>query len=192
MNYDVVFDGTIINGFSTEQVKSNLSKALKVEAQKLEHLFSGEKVVLKQNVDENKAQRIVKQLSSLGAKAEIKAVLEGLDFKIEDIVKETNNSDSPPSLKVSSNTTTRPEVPLSDTQSPDNISEKSSKLRILFSLLCSPKFLLSVLLMIVGVIGLAIFFPWPDGVFRRGFFAAIIAVLIGYKYFRVEVNYFAA
>ena len=49
-NYDVIFSGLIADNASIEQVKTNLSRILKLSDKQLEMLFSSRSVTIKKNV----------------------------------------------------------------------------------------------------------------------------------------------
>ena len=65
--YNVVFSGQIIPGWDLDEVKSNLTKLLKANEEKIFKLFSGGRFVIKKNVDHQTAIKINNVLKDAGA-----------------------------------------------------------------------------------------------------------------------------
>ncbi|KTC37837.1 hypothetical protein AO269_14230 [Pseudomonas putida] len=55
--YEIVFSGECVPGASLDQVKSNLATLFKADAQRIELLFSGRRLVLKNNLDAQAAEK---------------------------------------------------------------------------------------------------------------------------------------
>ena len=69
--FAVVFKGEVVEGADPAQVRANLAKLFKADAQRIEALFSGKTVVVKKGVDEDTAQHYIAVLSKAGAVAAI-------------------------------------------------------------------------------------------------------------------------
>ena len=65
-NYNLVFDGTISDGYQVEDVKKNLATLLKANATQIEGLFSKNEVVLKQGLDYDSVIKYQKVLQKAG------------------------------------------------------------------------------------------------------------------------------
>jgi len=70
--YEVAFSGQIAEGADLVQVKSKVGQMFKADAAKLEHLFSGKRVVIKKNIDQQTAMKYQTALNNAGALCEIK------------------------------------------------------------------------------------------------------------------------
>lgn len=66
--YQLVFEGETLDGFDADQVRQQIGEHLKLDDARLEHLFSGRRVVLKRGVDEERAHRHKRQFAHLGGR----------------------------------------------------------------------------------------------------------------------------
>jgi hypothetical protein len=64
--YQLVFDGTISDGYQVEDVKKNLAALLKANATQIERLFSKQEVVLKKGMDYDSVIQYQKALQKAG------------------------------------------------------------------------------------------------------------------------------
>ncbi|MGI9286234.1 MAG: hypothetical protein ACR2P1_12670 [Pseudomonadales bacterium] len=71
--HTIYFDGNIADGFSIGQVKKNLAKLFKSDAERIGELFSGERVALKKNIDLATAKKYHAVLLNAGALVTIDA-----------------------------------------------------------------------------------------------------------------------
>lgn len=71
--HTIYFDGNIADGFSIGQVKKNLAKLFKSDAERIGQLFSGERVALKKNIDLATAKKYHAVLQNAGALVTIDA-----------------------------------------------------------------------------------------------------------------------
>ncbi len=71
--HTVYFEGSIVDGFSIGQVKKNLVKLFKSDAERIGQLFSGERVVLKKDIDLATAKKYHSVLLNAGALVTIAA-----------------------------------------------------------------------------------------------------------------------
>jgi len=69
--FDVIFRGDIVLGHALDQVKSRLQKLFKVDAQKIDALFTGRPVILKRNLDPATAEKYRKVLQQAGAQVRL-------------------------------------------------------------------------------------------------------------------------
>lgn len=89
--YNLIFQGKIIDGASLDEVKNNISRLFKTDAAKTDVLFSGKAIVIKKNLNTESAKKYLAIIKKAGAV--VKAV------KIETIEKSP-----PPSPESSSET----------------------------------------------------------------------------------------
>lgn len=72
--YEIVFSGQLIPGAQVERVKANLAKLFQADAQRIALLFSGRRLVLKNNLDQAGAEKYRSTLERAGARAEVVAM----------------------------------------------------------------------------------------------------------------------
>jgi tetratricopeptide (TPR) repeat protein len=70
--YQIGFRGEIAARQKPENVKKRMSKLFKIGAEKVEHLFSGQPVVIKKNIDKARAMKYQKAIEQAGAICYIK------------------------------------------------------------------------------------------------------------------------
>lgn len=75
--YNIVFRGELVSGADPAVVRQNLAKAFRMDADKVEKLFSGKPVVLKKNADKATAMKFRAVMKKAGAQCEMKPVDEG-------------------------------------------------------------------------------------------------------------------
>ena len=74
-SYNVVFSGGIVEGFEVEAVSAALKKAFGISDEaKIKQLFSGNRVVLKKDLDRGAAWRFKEKLGDMGILAELELV----------------------------------------------------------------------------------------------------------------------
>ena len=71
--FAVVFSGQIVDGADAAQVRKNLANLFNVEVKKVEAMFSGKPVLIKNNLDEAKARGYQTALAKAGAVVELAA-----------------------------------------------------------------------------------------------------------------------
>lgn len=71
--YQLVFQGELREGFLAEDVHQALGDQLKLDAARLARLFSGRRIVLKRDVDEERAHRYIRQFAQMGAVLHLEA-----------------------------------------------------------------------------------------------------------------------
>ena len=69
--YAVAFSGKLVEAADGTKVRANLAQLFKLDATKVEHLFSGKRVVIKKGVDQQTAEKYKLALHKAGAVAEI-------------------------------------------------------------------------------------------------------------------------
>ncbi len=72
--YEIVFSGELVPGASVEQVRSNLARLFQADAQRIELLFSGRRLVLKHNLDAAAAEKYRATIERAGAVVEVVAM----------------------------------------------------------------------------------------------------------------------
>jgi hypothetical protein len=68
--YEIVFTGQLVPGAQRERVEANLATLFQADAQRIELLFSGRRLVLKNNLDEAAAEKYRSTLERAGALVE--------------------------------------------------------------------------------------------------------------------------
>jgi len=77
--FEVAFSGQIQDTADLEQVKAKVGAMFKADANKLAHLFSGKRMVIKKNIDQATADKYKAALHNAGAICEIKSLSEVLE-----------------------------------------------------------------------------------------------------------------
>jgi len=65
--YNLIFQGKIIDGASLDEVKSNIARLFKADAEKTATLFSGKTIVIKKNLDSESTKKYLAILKKAGA-----------------------------------------------------------------------------------------------------------------------------
>ncbi len=93
--YDLVFRGKIHGDISLEHAKENLGRLLKIDAQKVEALFSGKPFVIKKSLDASVAEKYIGHLKREGLNCELvpieTATLEIDSLSLVPMVGDTSN-----------------------------------------------------------------------------------------------------
>ncbi|KAF1054096.1 MAG: hypothetical protein GAK43_01083 [Stenotrophomonas maltophilia] len=79
--FEIVFSGQVLPGAAVETVKANLARLFQADEQRIALLFSGRRLVLKNNLDEAAAEKYRTALERAGAQVE----LVDMDAEIEEI-----------------------------------------------------------------------------------------------------------
>lgn len=69
--YEIVFFGQLVPGAQVDRVKANLTKLFQADAQRIATLFSGRRLVLKNNLDQASAEKYRAALERAGAHADM-------------------------------------------------------------------------------------------------------------------------
>ncbi|MCK5884994.1 MAG: hypothetical protein KAG70_00665 [Alcanivorax sp.] len=72
--FHIVFTGQLVKGSDLATVKANLGKIFKMDAARVEKLFSGQPVVLKKDADQATAMKFRAVLKQAGAECELRPV----------------------------------------------------------------------------------------------------------------------
>lgn len=72
--YEIVFAGELVPGAEADLVKANLAKLFQADAQRIALLFSGRRLVIKNNLDAAAAQKYRSTLERAGARVEVRAM----------------------------------------------------------------------------------------------------------------------
>lgn len=65
--YDVSFSGKLVDGADPSEVKNNVAKLFKTDVRKIEVMFSGKRVVIKRNLDQQSALKYQLAMKNIGA-----------------------------------------------------------------------------------------------------------------------------
>ena len=71
MRYEIAFSGQLQPGADAQQVRTNLARLFQADAQRIAQLFSGRRVVIKNNLDADTAEKYRLALQKAGAQAEV-------------------------------------------------------------------------------------------------------------------------
>lgn len=69
--YEIAFSGELVPGAQLQTVQGNLAKLFQADAQRIAQLFSGRRVVIKNNLDEAAAEKYRSTLERAGARVEV-------------------------------------------------------------------------------------------------------------------------
>ncbi|AOE84181.1 hypothetical protein [Pseudomonas sp. TCU-HL1] len=72
--YEIAFSGKLVPGARLELVQANLAKLFQADAQRIALLFSGRRMILKNNLDEAAAEKYRSTLERAGALVEVVAM----------------------------------------------------------------------------------------------------------------------
>ena len=89
--FDLVYAGAILSGYTEEQVTANFVTHLKIPTAKAEKLFSGKRVVLKKSLSKEKAEIWQKKLLKIGAEA---ALVPSVNTKEEIVTPKATTAES--------------------------------------------------------------------------------------------------
>jgi hypothetical protein len=79
--YEIAFSGQLVPGAQAEVVKANLAKLFQADAQRIALLFSGRRIVLKNNLDAESAEKYRSTLARAGAQVEVLS----MEVEIEEV-----------------------------------------------------------------------------------------------------------
>ena len=69
--YEIVFSGQLVPGAQLDRVQANLAKLFQADAQRIALLFSGRRLVLKNNLDQAAAEKYRSTLERAGAQVDV-------------------------------------------------------------------------------------------------------------------------
>ena len=69
--YEIAFSGQLVPGAQPELVRANLAKLFQADAQRIAQLFSGRRIVIKNNLDAAGAEKYRATLERAGARVEV-------------------------------------------------------------------------------------------------------------------------
>lgn len=81
--YEIAFSGELVPGAQLEVVQANLAKLFQADAQRIAQLFSGRRVVIKNNLDEAAAEKYRSTLERAGARVDVIDTEPGIIEEIE-------------------------------------------------------------------------------------------------------------
>ena len=70
--YEIAFSGQLLPGARLEQVEANLTRLFQADAQRIALLFSGRRIVIKQNLDFDAVEKYRVAMERAGAQVEVK------------------------------------------------------------------------------------------------------------------------
>lgn len=69
--FDIIFDGSVINGSNVDDVKGNLQTIFKLDSESINKLFCGTPIAIKKNLDRQTATRYQTALTKAGANIQL-------------------------------------------------------------------------------------------------------------------------
>jgi hypothetical protein len=92
--YDVSFSGVLVEGSDLSQVKNNVAKLFKTDVQKIEVMFSGKRVVIKRDLNQQTAMKYQSAMKNIGAICDV------TEKKSKAIVEESHqySAENPPPI----------------------------------------------------------------------------------------------
>lgn len=165
--FDLVFQGKILEGFDLQQVKRDLATALKASEDNIEKIFSGSLIRLKKNLHRDQAERFQQHLARIGARADLIP---------------SNGPTPAPSAPVKSTMTLepqisrRPDYPKPEVAAQVTV-ERDDTGSVLLNLL-NPGAVLTLIIVLVGIVFIIAFSPYPDGVIKKGLVIGLLITLI--------------
>jgi len=79
--YEIAFSGQLVPGAQLELVRANMAKLFQADAQRIAQLFSGRRIVIKNNLDAAAAEKYRATLERAGARVEVV----DMDMPIEEV-----------------------------------------------------------------------------------------------------------
>lgn len=70
--YEIAFSGELAPGATLEQVEANLARLFQADAKRIALLFSGRRIVIKQNLDHESVEKYRQAMARAGAVAEVR------------------------------------------------------------------------------------------------------------------------
>jgi hypothetical protein len=70
--YEIAFSGELAPGATLEQVEANLARLFQADAQRIAMLFSGRRIVIKQDLDHTSVEKYRQAMARAGAIAEVR------------------------------------------------------------------------------------------------------------------------
>jgi len=70
--YEIAFSGQLLPGARLEQVEANLTRLFQADAQRIALLFSGRRIVIKQNLDHAAVEKYRQAMERAGAQVEVR------------------------------------------------------------------------------------------------------------------------
>lgn len=104
--YEIAFSGQLLPGARLEQVEANLSKLFQADAQRIAQLFSGRRIVIKQNLDFAAVEKYRQAMERAGAQVEVRPMpvdVEEIELApppVEAIPTPSESASAPQPLKV--------------------------------------------------------------------------------------------
>lgn len=83
--FEIVFAGELVEGAQPERVKANLGKLFQADAQRLEVLMSGRRLVLKNNLDAQTAEKYRATMERAGARVKVVAMTPVEEHPMEEV-----------------------------------------------------------------------------------------------------------
>jgi hypothetical protein len=115
--FEVAFSGEIADGADLEQVKVKVGQMFKADAAKIAHLFSGKRVVIKKDIDQQTAAKYQSALNKAGALCEVKNLSAVETAPVVEVA--LSNVTEPVATESGNIKTTAPEIPIDTPEAPD-------------------------------------------------------------------------
>lgn len=96
--YEIAFSGQLAPGAKLEQVEANLTRLFQADAQRIAVLFSGRRIVIKQDLDHASVEKYRQAMARAGAIAEVRP----MPVEVEEIELAPPPAETPPTAAVPS------------------------------------------------------------------------------------------
>jgi hypothetical protein len=93
--YEIVFFGELVEGAQLERVRANLGKLFQADAQRLDLLLSGRRLVLKNNLDAATAEKYRATMERAGARVQVVAIAPAVEEQFMEEVELAPPPDEP-------------------------------------------------------------------------------------------------
>jgi len=90
--YEISFSGELVPGARLEQVEANLTRLFQADAQRIAMLFSGRRIVIKQDLDHASVEKYRQAMARAGAIAEVRP----MPVEVEEIELAPPPAEAPP------------------------------------------------------------------------------------------------
>lgn len=165
--FDLVFQGKILEGFDLQQVKRDLAASLKAPDGNIDRMFSGSLIRLKKNLRREQAEKLQQQLARMGARSEL--VPSGAPTL-------ATPTPAKKAMTLEPQVNRRPDYPKPEAPAAVTV-EMNDAGSVLLNLL-NPGAVLTLLIVLVGIAFIIVFSPHPDGVIKKGLVIGLLITLI--------------
>jgi len=108
-SYELVFYGTLVEGFSEPQTKQHVAQLFKTSVDQVERMFTGKRVVIRNKLDSETALKYIQAMKKRGAECQIEAMGEpGVKVDLAQTASQATSSQAAPTQTAPPQTTSSP------------------------------------------------------------------------------------